>query len=78
MILAFQILQEGVWGDSVIEWLSLTTLIAGVVGLYLHHTCHKYKCLRPAWHPDPETGHPVCKRHNKDHPRGGGGLDALK
>ena len=53
------------------------TLVGGFVGLYLHHTCHMYGCLRPAWHPDPESGHPVCKRHHPHHPRGGGGLDAL-
>lgn len=78
MFVALKLLQEGVWGDSVIEWTSVITLVAGFTGLYLHHTCHKYGCLRPAWHIDPETGHLLCKRHHPDHPRGGGGLNGLR
>ena len=27
------------------------------------HNCHVKRCPRLAWHPHPEHGHPVCKRH---------------
>lgn len=35
---------------------------------YRRHQCHADRCWRPAWHPDPVHGHPVCWHH---HPNGG-------
>lgn len=29
---------------------------------YWHHTCHVKTCFKLG-HPDPEHGHPVCKKH---------------
>ena len=36
---------------------------------YRKHNCHELGCWRLAWHPD-HTGHPVCKVHHSDHPKG--------
>lgn len=32
------------------------------------HNCHVYRCWRLQWHPDPETGHPICRHHHPEHP----------
>ena len=45
-------------------------IIGGLVAILRRHNCHEYRCWRLAWHPDPETGHPLCKRHHPDHPKG--------
>ena len=70
MILGLKLLQEGVWGDSVFEWLSLVTLVSAAGALYVRHNCHEHHCLRMSWHPD-KDGHPVCKKHHPDHPSRG-------
>lgn len=46
MIIAIKLLQETVIGDSLIEWLSLFTLIGGFATLYHHIECHHEKCHR--------------------------------
>lgn len=70
MFVALKLLQEGVWGDSVIEWTSLVSIITLGTTWYFHNICHEPMCFRKAWHPD-EDGHPVCKVHSKDHPAKG-------
>lgn len=48
----------------------ITLFTAAVSFIYLHlrkHNCHVNRCMRLAWHPHPEHGHPVCKKH---HPHG--------
>lgn len=42
------------------------TIVAAAVVFYRRHECHIQGCWRPAWHPHPEHGHPVCKRHHPD------------
>ncbi len=35
------------------------------IGLFLYHrNCHVHGCKRLAWHPHPDHGHPVCKKHH--------------
>jgi hypothetical protein len=46
MILALRILQEQVWGDSLIECLSLFTLLGAFGTLYHHIECHHENCHR--------------------------------
>ena len=46
--------------------------ISFFIQVWRKHNCHVHHCHRIAWHPDPESGHPICKRHHPDHPRGGG------
>jgi hypothetical protein len=48
----------------------ITLLTAAASFVYLHfrkHNCHVNGCPRLEWHPHPEHGHPVCKKH---HPHG--------
>lgn len=33
---------------------------------YRKHQCHVRWCPWPSWHPDPATGHPVCRLHHPD------------
>jgi hypothetical protein len=50
----------------------ITILTAFLSTLYLflrRHNCHVRHCWRMAWHPHPDHGHPVCKKH---HPHGRG------
>ena len=50
---------------------TLVGLVATGIGTFWHkHNCHEHRCLRLSWHPD-ENGHPVCKKHHKDHPSRG-------
>ena len=42
---------------SIPQWILLLFLWAR------HHNCHVKGCLRRG-HPDPEHGHPACKRHH--------------
>ena len=63
------------WGWGYQFWsgigsdLSEITLLAGLYMLYKKHNCHERWCWRLSWHPD-LSGHPVCKRHHPDHPKG--------
>lgn len=48
----------------------ITLITAFVSSLYLFlrkHNCHVKRCWRLEWHPHPEHGHPVCRKH---HPHG--------
>lgn len=45
---------------SIPGWLTVLVLYAR------HHNCHVHGCWRLQWHPHPETGHPVCKKHHPD------------
>jgi hypothetical protein len=45
-------------------------IITGVAAFLYKHNCHVRGCPRLSWHPDPGTGHPVCKKHHPDHPEG--------
>jgi hypothetical protein len=60
-------------GDGYQFWSGIgsgSPILAAAV-IFLHrHNCHEFHCIRPAWHPHPATGHPVCKRHHPDHPSG--------
>jgi hypothetical protein len=44
-----------------------TAFVSWLVIFWRHHNCHVNRCWRLAWHPHPEHGHPVCKKH---HPEG--------
>lgn len=46
------------------------TIIGAIVAAYQHRQCHVTGCHRLSWHPHPEHGHPVCKKH---HPETGAG-----
>lgn len=46
MIIGLKLLQEQVWGDSVIEWLSLFTFAGAFATLYHHLECHEKGCHR--------------------------------
>ena len=40
---------------------------ASTLYLFLRkHNCHVRRCWRLAWHPHPDHGHPVCRRHHPD------------
>lgn len=61
----------GIGGD--IGELTLAASIAtGILVRYRQHNCHIRRCWRLAWHPHPETGHPVCRHHHPDHHKNGG------
>lgn len=48
--------------------LSEITLAIGL-GVWLYkHNCHVQRCWRLSWHPDPLSGHPMCKKHHPHHP----------
>lgn len=36
---------------------------AYAAGWWHQHNCHVQGCMRLQWHPHPEHGHPVCRRH---------------
>lgn len=44
------------------------TLIAAVVAAARHKNCHVKGCWRLG-HPDPEHGHPACRRHHSTPPK---------
>lgn len=39
------------------------TLVIGLGAWWHHHTCTERRCWRKG-HPDPETGHPACRKHS--------------
>jgi hypothetical protein len=48
--------------------ITLATAFLSWMYLWLRkHNCHVNGCVRLAWHPHPDHGHPVCKKH---HPEG--------
>jgi hypothetical protein len=47
----------------------ITLITAFVSTLWLwwsRHHCHVRHCWRLSWHPHPDHGHPVCRRHHPD------------
>jgi hypothetical protein len=47
--------------------ITLVTAFLGTLYLFLRkHNCHVHRCWRLAWHPHPDHGHPVCKKHHPD------------
>lgn len=68
---------EPLWGAGYQFWSGIGSdigelaIITGVAAFCYRHNCHIHRCWRLSWHPDPETGHPVCKKHHPDHPHGG-------
>lgn len=45
--------------------ITLITAFAGTLYLWLRkHNCHVHRCWRLQWHPHPDHGHPVCKKHH--------------
>lgn len=53
-------------GSDVGELAIVGGLLTIVLGFWHHHNCHVKGCYRLHWHPDPVTGHPVCKKHHPD------------
>jgi hypothetical protein len=43
-----------------------TAFISALVLFWHKHNCHVHRCLRLSWHPHPDHGHPVCKKHHPD------------
>lgn len=41
-----------------------TFLVTGILIYCRHHNCHVKRCWRLQWHPHPESGHPVCRKHH--------------
>lgn len=54
-------------GDSLIEWLTLFSIVALGIGAWDKVNCHEHGCPRISWHKD-KDGHPICKVHHPDHP----------
>ncbi len=53
-------------GSDLGELTIVTGMAAISYQLYRNHTCHIQKCYRISWHPHPDHGHPVCKKHFKE------------
>lgn len=51
-------------GSDFGEYTIALALVGGILRSYRQHECHVESCWRPAWHPDPKHGHPVCRRHH--------------
>ncbi len=41
-------------------------ILIAVAVWWRHHNCHVQRCWRLSWHPHPQHGHPVCRRHHPD------------
>jgi hypothetical protein len=41
-------------------------ILAAAFVWWHHHNCHVHRCWRLSWHPHPDHGHPVCRRHHPD------------
>ena len=54
-------------GSDLGELSIVIAVVSTALLAYRKHECHIHRCRRLAWHPDPEHGHPVCKRHHPDH-----------
>lgn len=50
------------WGGIGSDF-SEVTILGAFVMIYRKHECHLEGCHRIAWHPHPEHGHPVCRKH---------------
>lgn len=42
------------------------TLLGAAVMFWRHHNCHVHRCPRLQWHPHPDHGHPVCRKHHPE------------
>lgn len=54
-------------GDGYQFWSGVgsgSPLLAGLFLLMRKHNCHVKGCWRLQWHPHPDHGHPVCRRHH--------------
>jgi hypothetical protein len=62
-------------GDGYQVWsgigsdVSEVAILVAVATWLRGRNCHISGCWRLSWHPHPDHGHPVCRRH---HPDGGG------
>ncbi len=69
---------HSLYGDTYQFWSGVGSdigelaILGGVIGLWRQHNCHVHRCWRLSWHPHPQHGHPVCRRHHPEHPTGGG------
>ena len=54
------------FGSDIGEVTIVGGLITIVLGVWTKHNCHVHGCPWLSWHPDPEHGHPVCKKHHPD------------
>lgn len=57
-------------GDAYQFWSGIgsgSPVIAALAIWWRKHNCHVHQCPRLAWHPDPEHGHPVCRKHHPEH-----------
>jgi len=57
---------SGIAGSFIV---SLPGWVVAAILFFRRHECHVQRCHHPAWHPHPDHGHPVCKRHHPDHRR---------
>jgi hypothetical protein len=53
-------------GSDIGEFTIVGGLLTIVLGFWHQHNCHYTGCPWLCWHADPETGHPVCKKHHPD------------
>ncbi|MBA3843813.1 MAG: hypothetical protein H0X39_14575 [Actinobacteria bacterium] len=44
----------------------VTAFTATLCLWWRRHNCHVHRCWRLQWHPHPDHGHPVCKKHHPD------------
>ncbi len=48
--------------------ITLLTAFVGWLAIFWHkHNCHVHRCWRLSWHPHPDHGHPVCKKHRPNY-----------
>ncbi len=50
------------WWSGAGSDLGEATILGAMLGWYRHHNCIETGCWRPG-HPDPDHGHPVCRKH---------------
>lgn len=43
-------------------------MLGGILAYLRKHNCHRKGCWRLQWHPDPDSGHPLCKKHHPHDP----------
>jgi len=59
------------WWSGLGSDLGEATIVIGVLAAWRSwrklHECHVTDCTRLAWHPHPDHGHPVCRRHHPHH-----------
>lgn len=55
------------WWSGIGSDIGEITVVVGIVVWLRARNCHVHRCPRLSWHPDPDHGHPVCRRHHPDH-----------